>query len=351
VAAAELPTGDGGEGGALVAVGAPHADSNGVTDSGAVYVFTVNESVTASKIITQDSEGVIGNSEIGDSYGWSLAVGNLGGRPDRLDIAIGTPFENNDGAGRQLSAGKADCGSVGIVYDVLSSGAYTSKKWDLGQVAAEVKEGARDRFGYALDYAEWKGNGYLAVSAPLADAGATDAGLVQLFVRKGTGEAAPARTLRLGTWQFSTAPAVKAARIGWSLAFWSPSGGPGNLALAIGSPYETFGQAPKESGVVRQVDVAGTEGADLVTGTSAKVYEHYGWSVTDIGSANALAPGSNLLVGVPDRAAGGAVAVLTYGRPTYFGPGDDSQANDGQADNQGKTAATASTDFGFAVAG
>ncbi len=333
LAAAELPASQ--AGGALVAVGEPHADRDNATDSGAVLLYEVNDTAKPATTITQDSEGVIGNSEVRDMYGWSLALGHLGGKPDQLDLAVGAPYENDDGTGRQVASGKIDSGMVAVVFDVLTAeGTYTSKKWDPRQAATEVPEKSGDRFGYALDYAEWKGDGYLVASAPLADAGAQDSGLVQLFVRKGDGEVVPLRTFRLGVGQFKGVSPAKGARIGWSLAFWNPVD---VLALAIGSPYETFQRGPKESGLVRQVDVALAEGSDLVTGTSAVAYEHYGWSVTDVGGANALTPGDRLLVGVPDRPTGGAVAVLDGGRPTYYGPP--------------KAAGNASADFGFSVAG
>lgn len=338
LAAAELPSSQ--AGGALVAVGEPHADKDNATDSGAVVLYEVNDAAKPPTTITQDAEGIIGNSEIGDMYGWSLALGNLGGKPDQLDLAIGVPFENNDGAGRQAPSGKPDCGSVGILFDVPAvNGVHTSKKWDLPQATTDVRENSRDRFGYALDYAEWKGDGYLAASAPLADAGAQDTGLVQLFVSRAGAEVAPLRTLRLGAGQFEGVSPAKSARIGWSLAFWNPVG---VLALAIGSPYEAFQQTPKESGVVRQVAVGSLEGGDLVSGTSAVAYEHFGWSVTDVGGANALTPGGRLIVGVPDRRTGGAVAVLDGGRPTYYSP-----AKPGDA----KATGNASADFGFSVAG
>lgn len=337
LAAAELPSSaDGTTGGAVVAVGEPHANSDGFADSGAVHVYQVSDATKSAKTITQDAEGVIGNSEVGDSYGWSLALGNLGGKPDQLDLAVGAPYENHDGTGRQVAAGKIDSGMVGVVFDILTTtGTYTSKKWDPHQVATAVPEKSRDRFGYALDYAEWKGDGYLAASAPLADAGASDSGFVQLFVRKGAGEVVPLRTLRLGVGQFKGVPPAKSARIGWSVAFWNPVG---VLALAIGGPYEDSPQASKESGVVRQVDVALAEGGDLVTGTKAVSYEHYGWSVTDVGGTNALTPGKRLLVGVPDRRVGGAVAVLDGGIPTYYSPTNT-------------TGDTSSADFGFTVSG
>ncbi|MEZ0073339.1 integrin alpha [Planotetraspora sp. GP83] len=315
--------------GALVAVGEPHADRDGVTDSGAVHLFDVDDvddvddtAAKATAVITQDSEGVIGNSEVGDLYGWALAFGHLGGKPGELDLAVGVPYENDDGTGRQVASGKIDAGMVGVIFDVrVAGGRYTSKKWDLHQASTDVREASGDRFGYALDYAEWKGDGYLAASAPLAGAGGKESGIVELFVRKGGGEVSPARTFK----------ARSGGLGGWSLAFWSPRG---VLSLAVGSPYATAGSGPKESGLVRWIFLSGA-GQTMFVPSGRQ--ERFGASVTDIGGPNALSPGERLLIGVPDRGPTGTVAVAGEGDPVYYGPG--------------KLDGGASADFGASVAG
>ncbi|MCT9931540.1 FG-GAP repeat protein [Planotetraspora sp. A-T 1434] len=322
LAAAELPPSQAAQGGALVAVGEPHADRDGVTDSGAVHLFDVGDTAKATAVITQDSEGVIGNSEVGDMYGWALALGHLGGKPGELDLAVGVPYENDDGTGRQVASGKIDAGMVGVIFDVRgAAGRYTSRKWDLRQASATVREASGDRFGYALDYAEWKGDGYLAASAPLADAGGKEPGIVEVFVRKGSSELTPVRTVKGRSGGLG----------GWSLAFWSPRG---ILSLAVGSPYATAGSGPKESGLVRWIFL---NGADETMWLPSGRQERFGASVADLGGQNALSPGERLLIGVPDRGPTGAVALISEGDPVYYGPG--------------KIDGGASADFGSAVAG
>ncbi|ETK30941.1 integrin alpha [Microbispora sp. ATCC PTA-5024] len=307
VAAAEL-----GEGGALVAVGVPHADSDGERDSGAIDLFRVRETPERLARITQDSDGVIGNSEAGDMYGWAVALGHLGGRPDDLDLAVGVPYENDDGAGRQVDTGRIDAGMVGVVFDVATArGHYGSVKWDLRQATDAVRESSGDRFGYALDYAEWKGDGYLAATAPLTDGGTKDSGLVQVFVRRGAGRLAPLRALG----------PVSA----WSLAWWDAGG---VLSLAAGAPYAPSGPA-REAGVVRAFADAGqsagnrqiVEGSGRQLAAGSAAYEHLGAAVTDVGGATPFTPGRTLLAGAPDHGPTGAVALLDGGRATYRPPG------------------------------
>ncbi|MEW9533152.1 FG-GAP repeat protein [Microbispora sp. NPDC049125] len=317
-------------GGALVAVGEPHADSDGEKDSGAIHLFeasgdvagaastgTVTGVVRPLAVITQDSAGIIGNSEVGDMYGWALALGDLGGKPDVLDLAVGVPYENDDGTGRQVASGKIDAGMVGVVFDVATAkGSYTSAKWDLRQATTTVREASGDRFGYTLDYAEWKGNGYLAAGAPLADADARDDGVVQIFAREGAGEVRPLRALK-------GVPA-------WSLTWWDARG---VLSLAAGCPYA--GSGGREAGTVRSIALDGDEGDPLLSGAAGG--EHLGTSVSDSGGGNAVTPGTSLVVGAPDRDATGRVAVLGDGPPAFHGPGEVEGGG--------------SADFGASVAG
>ncbi|GAA4561292.1 FG-GAP repeat protein [Planotetraspora kaengkrachanensis] len=325
LAAAESPTG-----GALVAVGEPHADSDGVSDSGAVHLFEVGDTAKASAIITQESEGVPGNGEIGDMYGWALALGHIGGRPGDLDLAVGVPFENDDGSGKQVASGRADAGAVGVVFDVQTArGRYSGTALGL-----QGDQRSNGRFGYALDYAEWRGDGFLAASAPRAAGGS---GIVELFVRKGAGEVSPLETVQAESGDLG----------GWSLAFWNPKD---SLSLAIGSRMTSV-RDPGTSGVLRPLLSSGSvplanAGAYVHVGA----FMHDGTSVSDIGGRSAFEPGAGLLVGLPDAGPAGSVAVLGADASVSGGPGqinEDAPAYRGP----GRIDGGASADFGAAVAG
>jgi hypothetical protein len=304
-------------GGAVVAVGEPHSDEP--ADAGAVHIFDLDGTIRSTKRLTQENEGVIGNGEVGDMWGWSLAIGNLGGDSDKPDLVVGAPYENNDGTGIQVASGKLDSGMVAVVFDVLGKSPYTSRKWDLNQATKEVVEKSGNRFGWSLAYAEWGDTAYLAVSTPLADQGDTpDTGAIQLYERKGSGELAPSRTIRMGVGElrFPTIPVVKGAAIGWSMAFLNPRGTP---VLAIGEPYASTDDA-RETGRVRFAPVRGGESGDTLDFPDSQPYQHFGWSLAGYGNPNGLTPGLGLVIGIPDRKGGGAVATRALGPATLIKP-------------------------------
>ncbi|MFF5206565.1 hypothetical protein [Streptosporangium sp. NPDC000396] len=284
--------------GTLVAVGAPHEDADGVSDAGAAYLFETG-ALDKARRISQDTEGVSGNSESGDMFGWSLALGRLGGAAAEPDLAVGAPYENDDGAGRQDGEGKLDSGSIAVLFDVRASREkYVSKKWDLREI---VNADAGDRFGYAMAYAEEGDVGYLAVGAPLGDGGQVkDSGLVQLFQASSTSEITPAGTFDQG------AEGAAGEGYGFSLAFTGQEG----ARLAVGVPFD----GPDRRGGVRLVPVGNPGQARLID--QGKPGDHFGWSVAF--------SGNRLLVGVPDRGASGAVALLGRNDDTgvWLSPGN-----------------------------
>jgi hypothetical protein len=303
-------------GGTLVAVGAPHENADGVADAGAVYLLETG-ALDRPKKISQDSGGVSGNSEAGDMFGWSLAIGRLGGTGDELDLAVGVPYENDDGAGQQVDSGTLDSGSISVIFDVRGPGeTYESRKWDLRQIA-DAGEG--DRFGYAMAYTEEGDVGYLAVSAPLGDGGSVkDSGLVQLFQASGTAEITSVRTLDQGS------EGSPGEGYGFSLAFTGEEG----ARLAVGTPFD--GQ--DQRGGVWLVPVAGSSQARLIDQSGPG--DHFGWSVAF--------SGNRLVIGAPDRGNSGTVVLLgrndTEGTPLSPGAGKVPALDGG-----------ASVDFGAAV--
>ncbi|GAA3837340.1 hypothetical protein GCM10022226_69250 [Sphaerisporangium flaviroseum] len=314
LAAARVPGSPAG----VIAVGAPYEDDTRVTDSGAVYVYAAKPDGEpgAAHRITQQSEGVVGNSEEGDMFGWSLVLGRMGGRAGSVDLAIGTPYENDDGVGKQGgNAGKADTGAVEVIFDAAEAGkTYTSVKWGIPESVKNVTEHAGDRYGYALAYAEFGGTPYLASSAPLADVGSvTDSGLVQTFQPDKSGTLRPVRTIQLGAGGLEDQSAEPKAALGWSLAM---VGTEKTLYLAIGSPFDSRNAV--EAGVIRAVPLSGDEAGRSLTLEKPHAYDHLGWSLATFGAADSFSAGTGLLAGVPDEtsAPGGAVALIREGDPT-----------------------------------
>ncbi|MEV2267724.1 hypothetical protein [Nonomuraea africana] len=221
--------------GNLVAVSAPYEDLADVKDSGAVYV---RRGEAPLRRIGQDTPDVPGNPEVGDQYGWALAFGAGN------SLVVGVPYENDDGDGVQVEAGKLDSGSVTLLADITAQ-RLSGTKWEPPDRAAG------DRFGYAVAYVEGAG---IAVGAP-------QGGFVQLFdnavkpTRKVTGE---------GAFGFSLA----ASRDG---------------RLAVGAPFAGG------TGAVRILSVADESVDRLLTpGQGAR----FGWSVTF--------SGNQLVAGAPD---------------------------------------------------
>ncbi|MEU4835953.1 hypothetical protein [Streptosporangium sp. NPDC023615] len=271
-------------GGALVAVGAPHENADGVTDSGAAYLFDTS-APGPGKRISQETEGVPGNAEDGDMFGWSLAIGRLGGEAGDLDLAVGAPYENDDGLGRQAGGGKPDSGSIAVIFDAGREGdGYRSRKWDLREIVAAD---ADDRFGYAMAYAEQGDVGYLAVSAPLGDGGGVpDTGLVQLFQASSSLELTTAATIH------RDGGGTAGDGYGSSLALTAEGG----VRLAVGVPFDGADQR----GAVHLMTVGdGTPGRMIVQSGAG---EHFGRSVGF--------SGNRLVVGAPDRGGSGAVVLL-----------------------------------------
>ncbi|ACZ91262.1 FG-GAP-like repeat-containing protein [Streptosporangium roseum] len=271
-------------GGTLVAVGAPYEDADGVADAGAVHLFQTG-ALGQGRRISQDSEGVSGNSEAGDMFGWSVAIGRLGGVSGEQDLAVGAPYENDDGLGRQDGGGRSDSGSIAVLFDVRTAqSGYAGRKWDLHEI---VDADAGDRFGYAMAYAEEGDVGYLAVSAPLGDGGRVkDSGLVHLFQASSTAEITPAGVFDQG------AEGAAGEGYGFSLAFT----GEGGARLAVGVPFD----GPDQRGGVRLVPVR-DPGQTRLVGRGGPG-DRSGWSVGF--------SGNRLVVGAPDRNGSGAVALL-----------------------------------------
>lgn len=278
--------------GGVVAIGAPYEDDDGIRDAGAVYLFKGN---TPDKLlrISQESEGLIGNSETGDMFGWSLALGKMIGDPDRVDLAVGVPYENNDGTGRQNAQGKPDTGGCIIVQDPLAvtDGKYPGVKWEMkGAVGDLVEEREGDRFGYALAYAP----GHLAISAPMADVGGVrNSGLVHVLRTNG-------RELTKGVTIFRDADGIEGeagadAAFGFSVALGTVQGEK-SPRLAVGVPFD----GPDRKGSVQLVPLADPKQDTLLTAPGSG--RLLGWSVAF--------SGNRVVAGIPDGDAGGSIGVV-----------------------------------------
>lgn len=160
-----------------LAVGVPHEDTGGGTDTGMVAIlFGSAHGLLPSntEAFTQDSL-VTASNESGDRMGWSLAVGNFNG-DNYDDLAVGIPYEN--------TAEAVDAGLVGIFYG-SQQGLLPAVSEALTQnsLIDSTNEGG-DYFGFALATGDFNGDSYddLAVGVPGENTdGEVDTGLVGVF--------------------------------------------------------------------------------------------------------------------------------------------------------------------------
>lgn len=231
--------------GNLIAIGAPYEDEGGSADAGAVYAGPADKL----RRFSQEQTDVPGNGEVGDQFGWALTFG------PRNSLVIGVPYENDDGAGRQVGTGKIDSGSMTVLNDVTAT-TITATKWE------PTKRTTGDRFGYAVAYSDKAG---LAVSSP-------QGGFVQLFDAN------------------IKAKATIPVELGLSLAA-SAEG-----QIAIGTPLA----GPDRTGAV-QVVSAQNPGDARVIAPQPQPDGRYGWSVAF--------SDNRVVAGMPDARPYGSVSI------------------------------------------
>jgi hypothetical protein len=166
-------------------IGVPLQDVGSAADAGAVHVLLSGADgpvATGSLLLTQDTAGVHGVSEPGDTFGTALAAGDVDG-DQRDDVAIGAPGEDVgaiDGAG----AVSFLFGSFGGV----TTGGDAIWHQDTDGVADEAEAG--DAFGSALAFGTFDPSAFasLAIGVPNEGVGAaTGAGAVDILDGAGDG--------------------------------------------------------------------------------------------------------------------------------------------------------------------
>ncbi|MEM7350812.1 MAG: hypothetical protein AAF657_08400 [Acidobacteriota bacterium] len=178
-----------------LAIGVPREDvqANTVTDAGAVQVlYGSNDRLVATdnQLFEQGKDGLRGQAEDYDLFGWSLVAANFDrkGRGAFDDLVIGIPYEN-------IGDEAKDAGAVQVLYGG-SQGLNGNRPrlqifaQDNSNIVGTAESG--DWFGYSLAAADFDGDGHadLAVGIPLEDLesaeGGTirDGGAVQIFYGK-----------------------------------------------------------------------------------------------------------------------------------------------------------------------
>jgi FG-GAP repeat len=171
-----------------LAIGVPdeawNAHAPPVAKAGAVHVLhgsALGLSATerlVDQFWTQDSNGVDDDPEVGDFFGYSLAVVHLSGPDLSADLAIGVPFETVDGV--------QAAGAVHILFGSsigLSPGPEFCRFWHQNRPNVQGTAGYADYFGYSLAGGDFDGDYWddLAVGVPNEDVGSINAGAVHVI--------------------------------------------------------------------------------------------------------------------------------------------------------------------------
>jgi FG-GAP repeat protein len=128
-----------------LAIGGIGKDLPGSARTGVAWVIfgtSTGLSGTGSQVWSQDSTGIVGDSEPDDKLGWSLIGADFGMGP-QSDLAIGVPFED--------LSGTPDGGGVNVIYGTASGLTSSgSQFWTQESVGIIGESEPLDRFGQAL---------------------------------------------------------------------------------------------------------------------------------------------------------------------------------------------------------
>ena len=267
-----------------LAIGAPGRNSDGMRDSGAVFILANNGLglvAGGSRVVSQNSPGVPGLSEIGDSFGYSLASGAMLGNDDADDLAVGAPNEDVGQA--------ADAGDVivmgGSPQGLLGAGAPAAKLLYQGAGGVPDVVDPGDKFGRTLRASNFSSDAAdvdLAIGVANEDvAGVVDAGCV-VVMRSSSGSLTGTNPDLLCQ-GFGSVPGTseRSDLFGFSIA----SGdyrGTGANDIAIGAPYED-GFVLADSG---GVTIVNTDGNRLdAAGSGATIFVQDSPGVPDVTEA------------------------------------------------------------------
>ena len=308
----------------MVAVGAPGGNVSGQNDAGWAGFFTAG--LNDPRAIDQNSAGIPGTAEAGDRFGEALTLGLLAGTSSRVDAAVGTPGEdlgsgtsqitnagaftiindlytgvvagqaydqsstgvpgtpeNNDSFGQVMDSvrsGSTTHLAVGIPFEAIGSATKAGSVQLFTSTGTSITPGtgltqdtsgvsgtatANDEFGRRIALAP-PGLGdtktRLAVSAPNKDAGAPDAGQVQIFPLDDLGAEVTHN-------QTAASPPVANAHFGDGLGFVA---GVAERSFLVGVPDEgQYGMVtviPLTGGTVRYWRPGDSTGADRFGGAA-----------------------------------------------------------------------------------
>lgn len=156
-------------------IGSPGSNDGAASGAGAIYVAMGSaEGLVGFQRISQASSQLGNNSESGDRFGFSLAMGDVN-RDGYAEVAVGTPGESVGGSG-------ADTGAVYLLYggsDGLQGAGAPRAPQVLTQsgLMHGLQPGVQFGYAVALDDVDQDLRDDLVVGVPFTDAGGTNVGM------------------------------------------------------------------------------------------------------------------------------------------------------------------------------
>jgi hypothetical protein len=150
-------------------IGVPYEDFGAVSNAGTVNViagFAIGGLDPAfNQLWSQGSAGNVDVAETGDTFGYSLAAGNIDGNLS-TDLVVGVPNED--------IAAVSNAGAIHIIYGPL--GGFGNELWSQDSASVLDIAEAGDLFGLSLAAGDFDGNGRHDVVAgiPFEDVGGVD---------------------------------------------------------------------------------------------------------------------------------------------------------------------------------
>lgn len=306
-----------------LAVGAPDRDVNTAIDAGTLSMIRITAdglATTGAEIWNQDTPGVTGVAETGDTFARALAFGDFDG-DGRQDLAIGSPHESIGDV--------ASAGAVNVLYadDDGNLSSTGDQMWYQGYAGLWGAPEDSDLFGFSLATGDFDSDGYddLAVGSPNESSVYANSGIIHVLY------GSPSGLTGSGNQVFSQAVTgidgveEHHDRFGWALAT-GDFDYDGYDDLAVGVPGD------KPDGV----EYAGA--VNLITGSAdglSLIGNHYlvdplFGPIESAGFGKVLAAGNlnnggadELVIGIPDfdlfgGVDVGAVAIIYYADTQYL---------------------------------